>query len=93
MAARRPALRAVASCHSGERTTNNRNLDVGTGAAFQVPTLRSIAWRAPYMHNGCAPTLRARFTDAACGGGDRHGVTSHLSSGQLDDLVAYLETL
>jgi mono/diheme cytochrome c family protein len=84
---------ACASCHTGERTTNNRNLDVGTGAAFQVPTLRAIAWRAPYMHNGCAPTLRARFTDAACGGGDRHGVTSHLSSGQLDDLVAYLETL
>lgn len=84
---------ACASCHSGSAMTNNQNSDVGTGAAFQVPTLRGIAWRAPFMHDGCAPTLRDRFTNPACGGGDRHGVTSHLSTDQINDLVAYLETL
>jgi len=84
---------ACANCHSGPATTNNQNSDVGTGAAFQVPTLRGIAWRAPFMHNGCASTLRDRFTNPACGGGDRHGVTSHLNADQINDLVAYLETL
>ena len=44
------------------------------------------------MHDGCAATLRDRF-NPACGGGDRHGVTSQLSSAQIDDLVAYLQTL
>lgn len=81
-----------AACHSGAALTNNRSENVGTGKIFQVPTLRNIADRAPYMHNGCALTLRDRF-DPACGGGDQHGVTSHLSEAQLDDLIAYLETL
>jgi hypothetical protein len=44
------------------------------------------------MHTGCAPTLRDRF-DPLCGGGDRHGKTSHLRETQLDDLIAFLRTL
>lgn len=81
-----------ATCHGGASLTNNKTVAVGTGKAFQVPTLRNLADRAPYMHDGCAPTLRDRF-NPACGGGDQHGVTSHLSEAQIDDLVAYLETL
>ncbi len=81
-----------ASCHGGPRTTNNTSVDVGTGGAFQVPSLRGIAYRAPFMHTGCAPTLASRF-DGGCGGGDKHGKTSHLTSPQLEDLVSYLETL
>jgi mono/diheme cytochrome c family protein len=80
------------SCHDGPLLTNNVNADVGTGKAFQVPALRDLAARAPYMHTGCAKTLRMRF-DPACGGGDSHGKTSHLSSTEIDELVAYLETL
>ena len=83
---------ACSSCHSGEKLTNNAFADVGTGKAFQVPALMNIADRAPYMHDGCAKTLRDRF-GTACGGGDKHGVTSHLTPAQLDDLVVYLETL
>jgi cytochrome c peroxidase len=64
---------------------------VGTGRAFQVPPLMGLAARAPYMHNGCATTLHDRF--GPCGGGDKHGKTSHLSAAQINDLVAYLETL
>ncbi|MDO9015953.1 MAG: c-type cytochrome [Deltaproteobacteria bacterium] len=80
-----------ASCHGGARLTNNATVDVGTGGAFQVPSLTGVAWRTPLMHDGCAPTLRDRF--GACGGGDRHGHTSQLAPAQIDDLVAYLETL
>ena len=84
-----------ATCHSGRHFTNNENKDVGTGRAFQVPTLVGIGSHGPFMHDGCAPTLRARFdaTNTKCGGGDLHGKTSHLSSSDIDALVAYLETL
>ncbi len=81
---------ACASCHSGARFTNNQTLDVGTGGAFQVPSLLGVAARAPYLHDGCAATLHDRF--GACGG-SQHGGTAQLSSSQIDDLVAYLETL
>ena len=81
-----------AKCHNGPLFTNNKTEDVGTGGAFQVPQLTGLASRAPFMHSGCAATLRGRF-DAKCGGGDKHGTTSQLTDGQLDDLVAFLETL
>jgi hypothetical protein len=84
-----PAV-GCSGCHSGAAFTNNQTVDVGTGAPFQVPSLRGVAARAPYLHDGCAPTLRDRF--GACGG-SRHGSTSQLTSAQIDDLVAYLETL
>jgi cytochrome c peroxidase len=66
-------------------------VDVGTGGKFQVPSLVGVSQRAPFMHDGCAATLRDRF--GPCGGGDKHGFTSQLTSAQITDLVAYLETL
>jgi mono/diheme cytochrome c family protein len=80
-----------AGCHAGTLLTNNANADVGTGGAFQVPALRNLALRAPYMHTGCAGTLRDRFTPAC--GGAAHGNTAALSDAQRDDLIAYLQTL
>jgi mono/diheme cytochrome c family protein len=80
-----------AACHSGEKLTNNDNADVGTGLALQVPSLIGIGHRAPFMHTGCAATLRDRF-DPECGG-DQHGQTAGLDPAQIDDLVAYLESL
>lgn len=83
-----------ATCHTGEQFTDNRGFDVGTGKVFQVPGLKGIASRAPYFHDGCAPTLKDRFTaPVSCTGGDKHGTISHLSPSDIDDLVAYLETL
>lgn len=82
-----------ASCHNGDLLTNNQMADVGTGGKFKVPSLLGVNARAPFMHNGCAPTLRDRFISGFCGGGDKHGNTSHLSPEQLSDLVAYLESL
>ena len=79
------------SCHNGPNLSNNTLRDVGTGGIFKVPALTGVAWQAPYMHDGCATTLTDRF--GPCGGGDKHGVTSNLSSAQISDLVAYLQSL
>ncbi|MBK7400959.1 MAG: c-type cytochrome [Myxococcales bacterium] len=84
--------RGCATCHAGSATTTNATVDVGTGGNFQVPSLRGLFYRAPYMHDGCTNTLAARFT-AACAGGDKHGRTSGLSGAQIQDLVAYLSSL
>jgi mono/diheme cytochrome c family protein len=80
------------TCHTGNDFTNGSTYDVGTGGAFQVPQLKSLAFRAPFMHDGCAATLADRF-DSKCGGDQRHGVTAHLSSAEIRDLVVYLESL
>jgi mono/diheme cytochrome c family protein len=79
------------SCHAGTILTDNATVDVGTGGSFQVPSLRGVVWRAPYLHDGRAATLADRF--GPNGGGDQHGVTSKLSADQISDLVAYLQTL
>jgi len=78
-------------CHSGARMTNNQSMDVGTGGTFQVPSLVGVSARAPFLHDGRAATLHDRFRSS--GEADRHGRTSHLTSTEIDDLVAYLETL
>jgi hypothetical protein len=78
-------------CHSGPRLSNPASFDVGTGGVFQVPSLVGVSLRAPYIHTGCADTLDDRF-DPSCGG-VAHGTVSHLAPDELDDLIAYLETI
>jgi cytochrome c peroxidase len=80
-----------ATCHSGPRFADQLSHDVGTGDSFFTPPLTGIGSRPPYMHDSCAPTLKARV--GACGGDDRHGVTSHLTDAEIDDLVAFMMTL
>lgn len=80
-----------AGCHGGPQLTDNLSWDVGTGAKFQTPRLVDLSHHGPWMHDGCAETLEDRF-DPGCGGAE-HGDVSGLSAGQIDDLVAYLETL
>ena len=82
-----------AGCHVGTLLTDNKTQNVGTGMPVQTPSLRGVAWRAPYMHNGCAKTLDDRFTATSCGGGDSHGAVSALNDSQRADLIKYLETL
>jgi mono/diheme cytochrome c family protein len=79
------------SCHTGTLLTNNKLANVGTSGMLKVPSLVGVGGRAPYLHNGCAATLEARF--GACGGGDAHGHTSQLSATELADLIAYLESI
>lgn len=83
-----------AVCHSGAKFTNDKNVAVGTNtpAALQVPSLIGVGYRAPFLHDGCAKTLADRF-NPACGGGDDHGSTSKLTTAEIGDLVAYLESL
>ena len=86
-----PRGAACASCHTGTTFTNNATVDVGTGRGFQVPSLVGIGTRGPFMHDGCAKTLRDRF-DPACGGAS-HGNTANLTSGQIADLIAYMQSI
>lgn len=78
------------TCHSGEKLTNGSIVDVGTGGTFKVPSLRGLAWRAPYMHTGCAGSLEDRF-NADCGGG-AHGKID-LATEERTDLISYLQSL
>jgi mono/diheme cytochrome c family protein len=80
-----------AACHSGADFTNGQTVDVGTGGTFQVPQLHGLAFRAPFIHTGCAPTLKARFTQS-CAGDSRHAVST-LTEAQISDLIAYLDTI
>jgi cytochrome c peroxidase len=67
--------------------------------AFKVPTLRELAWTAPYMHNGSLATLEdvVRFYEA--GGVNRPTrskdlpVQLKLTDEERADLVAFLESL
>jgi hypothetical protein len=80
-------------CHSGPKFTNNLSVAVGTSVRpLQIPSLVGVGFRAPYLHDGCAASLRDRF-DPTCGGGDLHGKTSQLSEDQIGDLVSYLKSL
>ena len=84
-----------ADCHRGARLTDNNSYDVATGEPgekFQVPSLIGLGTRSRLIHDGCANTLAERF-GPDCGGGDRHGRVSQLDAGELDDLIAYLNTL
>lgn len=102
-------------CHSGFALTDHSFYDIGlpsddegrgkilevpgTRHAFKTPTLRELAWTAPYMHDGSLATLEdvVRFYEAG-------GVARPTRAGDLpqnlqltdeerQDLVAFLETL
>ena len=82
---------ACSGCHAGPRLTNLSKVDVGTGGEFLVPSLVGAKFRGPFLHNGCAPTLKDRF--GPCGGDDKHGNLKALGASQIADLTAYLESL
>jgi cytochrome c peroxidase len=85
-----------------------QNDDVGRGKlfpnsvmlryAFKTPTLRDVARRGPYMHDGSVPTLAAVIDLYDRGGIDRPSRAAEihplgLSSIEKADLIAFLETL
>jgi YVTN family beta-propeller protein len=85
-----------AVCHPGPLYTDLRQHDVGTADAYgewfgpliDTPTLRFLYDSAPYLHDGSAATLHEVLSTS--NPQDRHGVTSHLTPQELDDLVAFL---
>lgn len=72
------------SCHAGEAGTNNLSLMVGTGGRFQVPPMREMLGRAPYLHDGSALTLE----DAVAG----HAGGGVVDASDRRDLADYLRT-
>jgi DNA-binding beta-propeller fold protein YncE len=83
-----------AKCHSGPLLTNLKLYDVGTrnandNSALFVTSMLVEMWRtAPYLHDGSAATMQEVLTTR--NPGDHHGVTSHLTKEQIDDLAEYL---
>ncbi len=84
-------------CHPAPLYTDLRTHDVGTRGeldrrdAFDTPTLIEMWATGPFLHDGQAVTLRDVLT--RCNRGDRHGITSKLSPQEIDDLIAFLNSL
>ncbi len=88
---------ACAVCHDGPWLTDRKQHDVGTrvpqdpDGRYDTPSLVEGYRTAPYLHDGRAATLREVFTKF--NPDDRHGRTSQLTPAELDDLIAYLNSL
>jgi YVTN family beta-propeller protein len=95
------------TCHSGADYTDNSFHDVGSLSPSEVasfngpsgsfrgvntPALHNLFYSAPYLHDGSKVTLLDRVSDDANG---QHGHTTSfgMTPDQLNDLVAYLQTL
>jgi cytochrome c peroxidase len=103
------------SCHTGFAFSDHGFYDIGLPSedagrgpivglrvathAFKVPTLRELAWTAPYMHDGSLGTLDDVVRIYEMGGIARPTRAKdlpdiiRLSDRERDDLVAFLGTL
>jgi YVTN family beta-propeller protein len=75
-----------ATCHSGERGSDGRAYDVGTGGRYRTPPLRGLWLSAPYLHHGAAATLRDVFTT----GQGTHRLPASVPDADVAALLAYL---
>lgn len=82
--------RQCTACHVAEGKAPTRTLYDQTGRLVQTPSLRGVAARAPYFHDGCAPTLTAAISSTC--EIQEHSL-SDLSPEARADLVTYLESL
>jgi DNA-binding beta-propeller fold protein YncE/mono/diheme cytochrome c family protein len=81
-----------ATCHYGPLLTDQKRHEMSADLPkVDTPSLVGLAHSAPYYHDGSAETLEALLE----GKGKVHGMgrISRLTDPQIDDLVAYLETL
>lgn len=86
------AARGCVTCHGNGAHPTSEPIDVGNDGAYEVPPLIGTGTHAPYMHDGCAPTLSALFAGvAACGDSTKHGSLTALSPAEAGDLRAFLE--
>jgi hypothetical protein len=83
------------ACHSGPTLSDGKIHDVGSGTRvdrgprFATPSLRFVAGRAPYFHDGRYPTLDDLLKDEE----RKMGHTGHLDEDDRAALVVYLESL
>jgi mono/diheme cytochrome c family protein len=76
-----------ASCHAGERLLSNQTVAIA-GHDLQVPSLRRVALRPPFMHDGRSATLEAAIREMIA-------TTSPMAEASEQDvtaLAAYLRT-
>jgi hypothetical protein len=59
---------------------------------FETPTLRDIYASDTYFHDGSAQTLMGTIDNTSTKQ-DMHGITSHLSNQELQDLVEFMKAL
>ncbi|MDJ1156948.1 cytochrome c peroxidase [Chelatococcus sp. SYSU_G07232] len=103
------------SCHSGWRFTDEAFHDIGLAGedkgrgailglaaadhAFKTPSLRELAWTAPYMHDGSLATLEEVVDHYVSGVRDRPTLSADLPRGlsltaeERAQLVAFLNAL
>jgi YVTN family beta-propeller protein len=92
-----PEANQCATCHSGPKYTNQKQVDVGTGkptdrsSIVDVPQLNNVVYSAPYLHDGSARSLEEIWT--VFNPKDTHGVSNDLTKDELNDLIEYLKTL
>ena len=85
------------SCHAGDDFTSADLHDVGQGRAsdmyqgFSPPTLRGLHRKTMFLHNGRVTSLRVLL--AGPHGPDLVSGLAPFSTQELDDVVAYLESL
>jgi len=81
------------SCHEGKMFTDQtkHEFKAATLPEADTPSLIGLAASAPYYHDGSAATLEALLRDR----GRVHGMseTAKLTDKQVNDLIAFLETL
>ena len=67
-----------------------------TEHGFKTPTLRNVARRAPYMHDGSLhdlPAVMAHYVTAGIARPSRAVTPLQASAGEVDDLLAFLDSL
>lgn len=83
-----------ARCHKGPLYTDLQKYNVGIGEGrdedreFDTPTLVEIWRTAPYLYDGRAVTIEEVLTKY--NPGDKHGVTSNLTKGEISDLAEFV---
>ena len=93
----RSAKAACNTCHGGPELTDGKIHEVGLEErddayrGYNPPSLRGVYDKDPYLHDGRSKTLR----EALSGPHSAESVTGlgELSSQELDDLIAYLQSL
>jgi cytochrome c peroxidase len=85
-------------CHPPGLFTDQNSYDVGTAGPsdkqsdkFDTSSLVELWRTAPYLHDGSAKSILDVLTTK--NQADKHGTTSRLSTGQLNDLTIYLLSL
>ena len=87
---------------AGATATGTRHVEMQhrNFGEWRVPGLRNVAQTAPYMHNGSLATLREVVRhyselneDRLHADGERVLKPLRLSAAEVDDLVAFLESL